>query len=125
EDVARERQFDARQSVLQIYGTCARCRGDQASVAPTEPTDAVFARDALRIAIATERSGREFYARAAKMARDARGKRIFERLATEEIGHLTKLEDRYRQLIADNPDLESQPTFLFFKGAANGLFAAG
>ena len=23
------------------------------------------------------------------------------------------------------PDLESQPTFLFFKGAANGLFAAG
>jgi rubrerythrin len=28
-------------------------------------------------------------------------------------------------LIADEPDLESQPQFLFFKGAANGLFSAG
>src|SRR4029450_8297179 len=51
EEVARERQFDARQSVLQIYGTCASCRGEQASATPTEPTEAVFARDALRIAI--------------------------------------------------------------------------
>ena len=125
EDVARERQFDARQSVLQIYGTCAKCRGDQASVAPTEPTDAVFARDALRIAIATERSGLEFYTRAAKRTKDARGRRVFARLAEEEKEHLGTLETRYRQMLEENPQLEHQPTFLFFKGAANGLFAAG
>src|SRR5207344_3533398 len=35
------------------------------------------------------------------------------------------LESRYKELLAQYPDLESQPTFLFFKGAANGLFAAG
>ena len=28
-------------------------------------------------------------------------------------------------MLRQDPQLESQPTFLFFKGAANGLFAAG
>ena len=89
------------------------------------PTDAVFARDALRIAIATERSGLEFYTRATRLAKDARGKRVFQKLAGEEKEHLGTLEARYRELVADHPKLEAQPTFLFFKGAANGLFAAG
>ena len=30
-----------------------------------------------------------------------------------------------RELLADDPQLESRPTFLFFKGAASGLFAEG
>ena len=47
------------------------------------------------------------------------------RLAEEEKEHLGKLETRYRELLAQDPKLETQPTFLFFKGAANGLFAAG
>jgi rubrerythrin len=85
----------------------------------------VFARDALRIAIATERSGLTFYSRAAKIARDRRAKTVFERLAAEEREHLSKLEGRYAELIAADPELEKQPTFLFFKGAVNGLFAAG
>jgi hypothetical protein len=50
---------------------------------------------------------------------------VFEKLAAEEKEHLGKLEARYRELVASDPTLESQPTFLFFKGAANGLFAAG
>jgi rubrerythrin len=50
---------------------------------------------------------------------------VFRRLAGEEQEHLAKLEARYRELVAADPTLESQPTFLFFKGAANGLFAAG
>ena len=29
------------------------------------------------------------------------------------------------QLLAEDPHLESYPTFLFFKGAASGLFASG
>ena len=36
-----------------------------------------------------------------------------------------RLEARYRTLLERDPELESQPTFLFFKGAANGLFAEG
>jgi Fur family transcriptional regulator, ferric uptake regulator len=125
EEVATARGFSPRQSVLQIYGTCDGCRHGQAAAAAPQPTDAVFARDALRIAVATERSGRDFYARAARLAGDKRGRQIFEQLAAEEAEHLAKLEARYRELIADNPALEAQPTFLFFKGAAHGIFAAG
>jgi Fur family ferric uptake transcriptional regulator len=125
EEVAHARQFAARQSVLQIYGTCEACRTGRARTAPPTPTDLVFARDALRIAIATERSGREFYLRAARATKDARARRVFEKLGTEEVDHLERLEVRYKHLLAQDPALESQPTFLFFKGAANGLFAAG
>src|SRR6185295_20053498 len=48
-----------------------------------------------------------------------------ERLAAEEREHLATLQKRYRELIDSDPQLESRPTFLFFKGAASGLFAAG
>jgi rubrerythrin len=50
---------------------------------------------------------------------------VFEKLAEEEREHLGTLEARYRELLTQDPQLESRPTFLFFKGAANGLFAAG
>jgi Fur family transcriptional regulator, ferric uptake regulator len=126
EEVASARNFAARQSVLQIYGTCEACRTGRAH----EPVQAVatellFARDALRIAIATERSGLEFYTRAARLTKDPRGRRVFQKLAGEEKEHLGTLEARYRHLLAQDPQLDSRPTFLFFKGAANGLFAAG
>jgi rubrerythrin len=112
--------------VVQIYGTCDECRTGRAAPAGSEGhTDLVFARDALRIAIATERSGLEFYSRAARVARDARGRKVFQDLAEEEKEHLTKLEERYGELLRRDPQLESRPTFLFFKGAANGLFAEG
>src|SRR5262245_43610510 len=110
EEVATARQFSPSQSVLQIYGVCENCQRGQPVVPAAAPTEAVFARDALRMAIATERSGREFYTRAARLAKDARGRKVFHRLATEEVEHLNKLEDRYRALIAADPTLESQPT---------------
>nr|MBA2305324.1 ferritin family protein [Acidobacteriota bacterium] len=59
------------------------------------------------------------------ITKDARGRRIFEKLAEEEKEHLGTLEARYAELLRQDPQLESRPTFLFFKGAANGLFAAG
>ncbi len=125
EEVAAARNFTARQSVLQIHGTCESCRTGRAPVAEGGVTELLFARDALRIAIATERSGLEFYSRAARITRDARGRRVFEKLAEEEKEHLGTLEARYAELLQLDPQLESRPTFLFFKGAANGLFAAG
>src|SRR5215212_2613626 len=116
EEVATARSFTASQSVVQIYGTCEECRTGRASSATADGhTDLVFARDALRIAIATERSGLEFYTRAAKIAKDARGRKVFHDLALEEKEHLTTLEERYRVLLQRDPQLESRPTFLFFK----------
>ena len=125
EEITSAREFAARQSVLQIYGMCDECQTGRPK--PNEPvtTELVFARDALRIAIATERSGLEFYTRAAKITKDVRGRRVFQKLAKEEKEHLATLETRYAELLSGDPQLESRPTFLFFKGAADGLFAAG
>jgi Fur family ferric uptake transcriptional regulator len=125
EEVAAARGFAPRQSVLQIHGTCEACQTGRPPLAEGGVTELLFARDALRIAIATERSGLEFYSRAARLTKDARGRRVFEKLAEEEKEHLGTLEARYRELLLHDPQLESRPTFLFFKGAANGLFAAG
>jgi Fur family ferric uptake transcriptional regulator len=125
EEVAAARNFTASQSVVQIYGTCEECRTGRTSALEGGHTDLVFARDALRIAIATERSGLDFYTRASKVTKDARGRKVFQDLALEEKEHLGKLEARYAELLRRDPQLESRPTFLFFKGAANGLFAEG
>ena len=133
EEIAAARNFAAAQTVVQIVGTCEECRtGESAGPEKSKldkldgaTTELVFARDALRIAIATERSGLQFYARAAGITKDARGRSVFQKLADEEREHLGTLEKRYAELLATDPLLESRPTFLFFKGAANGLFAAG
>lgn len=125
EEIAAARGFAARESVLQIYGTCDECQTGRRQPTGGATTEQLFARDALRIAIATERSGLEFYSRAAGITRDPRGRRIFKKLAGEEREHLATLEARYKQLLAADQELESRPPFLFFKGAANGLFAAG
>ena len=125
EEIAAARSFTQRQSVLQIYGTCEECRTGRAPASGGSTTELLFARDALRIAIATERSGLEFYTRAALITKDRRGRALFEKLAEEEREHLGTLEARYKKLLEKDPQLESRPTFLFFKGAANGLFANG
>jgi Fur family ferric uptake transcriptional regulator len=126
EEIAGARNFEATQSVVQIYGTCEQCRtGRKTPPIDGITTELVFARDALRMAIATERSGLEFYTRAARQTKDARGRSVFQKLGEEEKEHLGTLEKRYAELLATDPQLESRPTFLFFKGAASGLFAEG
>ena len=124
-EIAEARGFMARQSVVQIYGTCEDCRKGNRPTRPSAATDTVFARDALRIAIATERSGLEFYTRGARLVRNPRAREVFRRLAAEEQEHLSTLEARFEQLRAEDPEIESYPTFLYFKGASDGLFAEG
>src|SRR5499427_3206847 len=110
EEIANARKFAASQSVVQIYGTCEACRtGAAASPIDGATTELVFARDALRMAIATERSGLEFYTKAAGMTKDARGRAVFHKLAEEEKEHLGTLQKRYRELAAQDPQLESRP----------------
>src|SRR5262245_7257158 len=126
EEIAAARNFTPTQAVVQVYGTCDECRtGKKSTPLDGTTTELVFARDALRMAIATEQSGLEFYTRAAAITKDRRGRTIFERLAEEEKEHLCTLQRRYEMLLAKDSMLESRPTFLFFKGAASTLFAAG
>jgi Fur family ferric uptake transcriptional regulator len=129
EEVAAARGFTPEKTVVQIFGMCEECRTGagrtKTGAMDGATTELVFARDAMRIAIATEKSGYEFYSRAASLTKDSRGRTVFQKLAAEEREHLGKLERRYRELIATDPQLESRPAFLFFKGAAKGLFDEG
>jgi Fur family ferric uptake transcriptional regulator len=126
EEIAAARHFTTRQATVQISGVCEQCStGRPTPAVDGATTGMVFARDALRMAIATERSGLDFYTRAAGLTKDPRGRSVFHKLAAEEREHLGTLEARYRELLAGDPQLESRPTFLFFKGAASGLFAEG
>src|SRR4029079_640174 len=56
EEVAAARNFTARQSVLQIHGTCESCRTGRAPVAEGGVTQIVSAREPLWIAVATART---------------------------------------------------------------------
>lgn len=126
EEIAAARNFTTKQATVQISGICEECStGRRTPTIDGATTEMVFARDALRMAIATERSGLEFYTRAAGLTKDPRGRGVFQKLAAEEKEHLGTLEKRYAELLAGDPELESRPTFLFFKGAASGLFAEG
>lgn len=126
EEIATAHRFQSSKATVQIHGVCDECRTGRRSTPLDGATTArVFARDALRMAMATEKSGLEFYTRAARQTSDTRGRRVFQKLAGEEREHLAKLERRYRDLSAQDPQLESRPRFLFFKGAASGLFASG
>jgi Fur family transcriptional regulator, ferric uptake regulator len=126
EEIAAARGFAATRSIVQIFGTCEECRtGKAAPPIDGATTELVFARDALRMAIATERSGLEFYTRAAALTKDLRGRAVFDDLAAEERHHLSVLQARYKELGKNDPQFETRPTFLFFKGAASGLFDAG
>jgi Fur family transcriptional regulator, ferric uptake regulator len=123
DEIAAARRFDARQSVLQIYGTCEACRTGRASLDEVPPAELIYARDALRIAIATERSGLEFYSRAAGLAGDSRSAALFQRLARDKRERLGALEAGYKKLLTQDSQLEARPPFIFFKRAARGLFA--
>jgi len=84
----------------------------------------VLARDALRVAMATQRSAREFYARAAKLTRGAL-RAVFMRLADGALVRLGALDERYQALLGCDPQLDARPAVLFFRDADHGLFASG
>ena len=126
EEVAAARAFTARQSVVQIYGTCedvqhgpgaggrkgppARCCSPAMRCASPSPPSAA--------AWSSTRAARSW----SRIRAAARSSSSWRRKRRH---HLATLEARYQELLSKDPQLESRPTFLFFKGAANGLFAAG
>ena len=126
----------ARRASSRRSRPCCRSSAPATSAAPARrrrrwtarTTELVFARDALRIAIATERSGLEFYtARRAHHAGRARPRACSRQLAAEEREHLGTLQKRYQELLSAGSAPRSRgrrscssrarPTGLFAEGA--------
>ncbi|MDE2925583.1 MAG: transcriptional repressor [Acidobacteriota bacterium] len=106
--------FNPVQHQLQIFGVCEECQNKvEAHLEPVR-SDLVFARDALRIAIATEKRGVNFYSTASELVSHASTKSTFLRMLEDEESHLKQLQAQWDRLVADDERVLNAPVFLDF-----------
>jgi Fur family ferric uptake transcriptional regulator len=113
--VTTERAFDERYSRYVIFGICSACQKKSersAGVNDRLRAEKTITRDALEVTLAIERLGYTFYTNASRKTVDARGRRMFQRLAAEESEHLRKLQNEYRNLVQENDWLKREPARL-------------
>ena len=107
--------FQPSHQRIQVYGVCQDCREQrQAHQGPKPDTGKVFARDALRMALAMQKQGLEFYRSAAGHNQDPTGRTVFETVAREEEVHAQELEQELELMHRQEKGLEDAPVFLHF-----------
>jgi len=107
-------QFQTVRHHMQIFGVCPDCQNQRPSPQEVFDSDAVFARDALKIAMEAERSGVNFYLAAAEQLSQPSGKATFLRIAEEEKKHLRDLEFEWIELLKKDKNILKAPVFLHF-----------
>lgn len=114
EEIASRYGFRATHHNLQIFGICRECQNEQESTRQQFDSDLVFARDAIKIAMATENRGISFYKTASEIVEDNTTRETFLRMLEDEEGHLKRLQEEWDRLIAQDRDLVQAPVFLHF-----------
>jgi Fur family transcriptional regulator, ferric uptake regulator len=114
EQIVSRYGFRSIRHQLQIFGVCNDCQNQRPTKQDVFNSDLIFARDALQIALETERSGVNFYLSAAEAATHPSGKSTFFKLAEEEKRHLHELEEEWKQLIRKDKNILKAPVFLHF-----------
>jgi Fur family ferric uptake transcriptional regulator len=100
---------------IQIYGLCQDCREQRpVSGRPRPDLGKVFARDALKIALAVQKRGAQFYRSAAAQNQNLGGREVFEALAAEKQSYAQELESKLRMMNGREKGLEDAPIFLHF-----------
>ncbi|MYC81443.1 MAG: hypothetical protein F4X19_05045 [Acidobacteria bacterium] len=114
EQVVLRYRFRPVRHHFQVFGICEDCLKHRPARHEDFDSDLVFARDALQIALQTEKNGVNFYQALAKAAKDPRGKKAFLDMAAEEGKHLRELEGEWEALIKRNKRILKAPEFLHF-----------
>jgi len=114
EMIVAKYQFQTVRHQMQIFGVCPDCQNQRPSPQEVFDSDAVFARDALKIAMEAERSGVNFYLAAAEQISHPSGKATFLRIAEEEKKHLHDLEYEWIELLKKDKNILKAPVFLHF-----------
>ncbi len=114
QQIVAEYQFKPSRHRLQIFGYCRDCQLRKEGDPPVFDPDMVFARDALRIAMATEQRGINFYQAAAEMVEDQQTREAFLEMLEEEKSHLRSLKREWDGLIQRDDRVLQAPTFLHF-----------
>ena len=127
EEIAAARNFEPAQTVVQVFGTCEECRTGTQAVAAGRRHDRAGVRARRAAHRHRDRAQRPASStRAPPRSRPIRAAAACSRGSPRKRSeHLGTLEQRYASCSPRIPQLESRPTFLFFKGAANGIFAEG
>jgi len=114
EEITSQYGFKPVRHNLQIFGVCPDCQEKKKSETNVVDSDLVFARDALKIAIATEERGINFYQTASQIVTHKSTRTTFLKMLDEEKEHLSRLQERWDQLMGKDPRLLDAPVFLHF-----------
>ncbi|MEE8350366.1 MAG: transcriptional repressor [Acidobacteriota bacterium] len=114
EEITSQYGFKPVRHTLQIFGICPECQMDRKPNQENFDSDQVFARDALKIAMDTERRGINFYQAASETVTQTSTKKVFLGMLREEEEHLSKLQAEWKRLISEDSSLSEAPVFLHF-----------
>lgn len=112
--IVRNYGFKPNRHRFQIVGVCRDCLEKRKASGRTFASDLVFARDALKIAMETEKRGVRFYQTAARIVSQAETQETFRRMLADEEKHLSGLQQEWDRLIKNNKAVLDAPVFLHF-----------
>jgi Fur family ferric uptake transcriptional regulator len=112
--IVSEYDFEPVRYKFQVFGICRECRVKEEPAQESVVSHLVFARDALKIAMETERRGVRFYKAASKVAARPITRTTFRRMLKDEEKHLRNLKAEWNRLIAHNEEVLKAPVFLHF-----------
>ena len=113
--IASEYGLQPVQQRLQILGVCKECQEKTNPTIQFFDNDQIFARDALKIAMATEKRGIAFYRAGAESSSNLPStQEAFLAMLAEEERHLEGLLEEWDRLIEGNPGIVDAPVFLHF-----------
>ena len=114
EDIVSRYGFKTLRHSVKIFGICSDCQNELKITHEVFDSDLVFARDALQIAMETEKRGVSFYSTASETVRNPSTRRTFLRMLEDEKGHLSEIEEQWNQLVRKDSSVLEAPVFLHF-----------
>jgi Fur family ferric uptake transcriptional regulator len=115
ERVVAEYDFEPVRYRFQVLGVCNECRTQQReSEHQTFEPDLVFARDALKIAMETEKRGVRFYRAASEFVEHPITRRTFLEMQEDEQSHFDGLQKEWKRLTRKHKGIQNAPVFLHF-----------
>lgn len=112
--IVSEYHFKPVQHRVQIYGICQDCQNQRQPGPEAVDADLVFVRDALKIAMETEKRGVSFYQTASAIVTHQSTRSTFLQMLEDEKTHLSGLEKEWSQLIGEHEEVLEAPVFLHF-----------
>ncbi|NLT65549.1 MAG: hypothetical protein GXX84_02995 [Acidobacteria bacterium] len=100
---------------FQTYGICEDCREHRpVTEIQKHDTERIFARDAVKMALAMENRCLQFYRDAARRNQDLGGREVLQRMVEEVEAHIADLNAQLEEIVRQEKNLERAPIFLHF-----------